>query len=323
MLALAAAEEALEAEVREFDADPELLNCTNGVVNLRSGACLPHSPATASRGSPARPTTHGPSAGVACPPRAHLRGRHGDHRFPAAPLRVRHDGLSREQVFVVFFGEGANGKSDTVFGMSKALGSGGSIAIRSPRRSRLSRRIERPHPQQPGCPGWRAFVTTSEHRIGQTLDESLIKEITGGEDITARFLHREDFSFRPQFLLLISTNHKPRVEAPDFAFKRRVLLVPFNVTLSESEWDRHHAEKLAAELDGILAWGVEGAVEYLAHGLRVPEKVRAATEAYRERWIRARFPRGVRNSIPPHSHPQRRIASPSRSGPGRRASKCS
>ena len=192
-------------------------------------------------------------------------------------------GYSREQVFVVFYGEGANGKSDTVFGMAKALGSGEpssyhkatAITTFTPHRSDYIRN------SLAALAGSR-FVTTSENRINQTLDEGLIKEITGGEDITARFLHREDFSFSPQFLLLISTNHKPKVEAPDYAFKRRVLLVPFNVTLPESEWDRRHIEKLAAELDGILTWGVEGAVDYLAHGLCVPGKVRAATEAYRE-----------------------------------------
>jgi putative DNA primase/helicase len=284
MLALAAAEEALEGEAKDFDADPELLNCTNGVVDLRSAACLPHSPAyrmTKVAGAAYDPEAEAPVW------HAHLeRIFEGDTEIIAFLQRLYGyvlTGYSREQVFVVFYGEGANGKSDTVFGMTKALGSGGSssyhkataITTFTPHRNDHIRN------SLAALAGAR-FVTTSENRINQTLDEGLIKEITGGEEITARFLHREDFSFCPQFLLLISTNHKPRVDAPDFAFKRRVLLVPFNVTLPETEWDRQHAEKLAAELDGILTWGVEGAVDYLAHGLCIPEKVRAATEAYRE-----------------------------------------
>ena len=284
MLALAAAEEALEADIKEFDADPELLNCVNGVVNLRTGAFLPRSPDY--RMTKVAGATYDPAA-QAPVWRAHLeRVFEGDTETIAFLQRLygyAMTGYSREQVFVVFHGEGANGKSDTVLGMAKALGCGGldsyhkstAITTFTPHRNDHIRN------SLAALAGAR-FVTTSENRISQTLDEGLIKEITGGEDITARFLHQEDFSFSPHFLLLISTNHKPRVEAPDFAFKRRVVLVPFNVTLPESEWDRHHAEKLAAELDGILTWGVEGAVEYLGHGLCIPEKVCAATEAYRE-----------------------------------------
>ena len=284
MLTLAAAEEALEADAKDFDADPELLNCTNGVVHLRSGTCLPHSPDY--RMTKVAGTAYDPEA-KAPVWRAHLeRIFDGDAEIIAFLQRLygcAMTGYNREQVFVVFYGEGANGKSDTVFGMTKALGCGGldsyhkatAITTFTPHRNDHIRN------SLAALAGAR-LVTTSENRISQTLDEGLIKEVTGGEDITARFLHREDFSFSPQFLLLVSTNHKPRVEAPDFAFKRRVLLVPFNVTLPETEWDRQHTEKLAAELGGILAWGVEGAVQYLASGLRVPEKVRAATEAYRE-----------------------------------------
>lgn len=284
MLALATAEEALEADIREFDAAPELLNCTNGVVNLRTGEHLPHSPdhcMTKIAGAAYNPSAKAPAW------RAHLERIFEDDPEIITFLQRLYGyaltGYSREQVFVVFYGEGANGKSDTVFGMAKALGSGGldSYQRATAITTFMPHRNDHIRNSLAALAGAR-LVTTSENRIDQKLDEGLIKEITGGEDITARFLNHEDFSFRPQFLLLISTNHKPKVECPDYAFKRRVLLVPFNVTLPESEWDRHHEEKLAAELDGILTWGVEGAVEYLAGGLRIPEKVRAATEAYRE-----------------------------------------
>ena len=284
MLALAAAEEALEADVKDFDADPELVNCTNGVVNLHSGTLLPHSPdyrMTKIAGAAYDPAAKAPVW------RAHLeRIFDGDADIIAFLQRLygyAMTGYSREQVFVVFYGEGANGKSDTVFGMTKALGCGGLDSYHKPTAitTFTPHRSEHIRNSLAALAGAR-FVTTSENRISQTLDEGLIKEITGGEDITARFLHREDFNFSPQFLLLISTNHKPKVDAPDFAFRRRVVLVPFNVTLPEPEWDRHHTEKLAAELDGILTWGVEGAVQYLACGLCIPEKIRAATEAYRE-----------------------------------------
>ena len=106
--------------------------------------------------------------------------------------------------------------------------------------------------------------------------------MTGGDRITTRFLFKEYFEFQPRFKLWIAANHKPVINGTDHAIWRRIRLIPFNVTISESEKDKHLADKLKAELPGILAWVVRGCLEWQANGLQEPPEVIAATESYRE-----------------------------------------
>lgn len=128
----------------------------------------------------------------------------------------------------------------------------------------------------------RRLVSTSESRPGQLIDAATIKVLTS-KHVTCRFNYqRGEFTYTPQYLVVLDTNFKPQVQCDDYAIKRRVLLVPFGVLIPEEEQDKKLTETLIdEELPGILAWGVAGAADYLAHGLGVPEQVRAATEAYR------------------------------------------
>ena len=114
------------------------------------------------------------------------------------------------------------------------------------------------------------------------MAESLVKSLTGGGKIKARFLHSEHFSFEPTFKLWLAANHKPVIQGTGLAIWRRIRLVPFSVTIPEAEQNRHLAEKLADELPGILSWAVEGCLAWQRDGLGVPEEVRQATAAYRE-----------------------------------------
>ena len=279
MLALVVAEEAVEAEIGQFDAEPDLLNTGNGVVDLRSGELCRHSPdyrmtkVTAAAYRPAAP----------CPVwRAHLeRIFAGDGEIIAFLQRLfgyALTGHTAEQVFALFHGGGANGKGMTVNTWSAALGD---YARATPITTFGTHTNDAIRNDLAALAGAR-LVTASETRPRRALDESTIKQLTGQDPISARFLHREFFTYLPQFLIVLSTNHKPRVECPDYAIKRRVLLVPFEVTIPEEQQDKQLGKKLRAELDGILTWGVEGAVQYLADGLGVPARVRAATEAYRQ-----------------------------------------
>lgn len=279
MLALAESEEALEAEVKDFDSDPDRLCATNGVVDLATGELAEHSPAwrmTKTAGAAYRP-------GAPCPVwQAHLsRIFAADATLIAFVQRLfgyAATGRTGEQVFVIFHGDGANGKSATLKAVQDALGdyaTVASFATFTPHRTDAIRN------DLAALAGAR-LVTTSENRVRQALDEAVIKQLTGGDDITARFLHHEPFTFTPAFLIVLSTNYRPKIECPDFALKRRVLLVPFDVRIPEAEQDKRLGEKLDTELDGILTWAIEGATQYLAHGLDIPERVRAATEAYRD-----------------------------------------
>ena len=105
--------------------------------------------------------------------------------------------------------------------------------------------------------------------------------MTGGDQITARFLYQENFSFKPELKLWLAANHKPQIRGTDFAIWRRVRLIPFTKTFTPEERDKTIKARLLAELPGILAWCVRGAQRWLEEGLEPPEAVVAATDEYR------------------------------------------
>jgi putative DNA primase/helicase len=129
------------------------------------------------------------------------------------------------------------------------------------------------------------FVASIEVDEGKRLAEGLVKTITGGDSICARFLYREAFEFRPQFKLWLACNHAPRISEGDGGMWRRILRVPFEHTVPESERD----PKVKATLKNvdeagpaILAWAVEGCLRWQMEGLNVPDGVTAATAQYRQ-----------------------------------------
>lgn len=112
----------------------------------------------------------------------------------------------------------------------------------------------------------------------------LVKQLTGGDAITARFLFGEYFDFKPTFKIWLAANHKLNIKGTDFAIWRRIRLIPFNVTIPEEK--RIQQSKLLSdfknELPGILAWAVQGCLEWQKAGLQTPEDVKSATNSYRE-----------------------------------------
>ncbi len=98
--------------------------------------------------------------------------------------------------------------------------------------------------------------------------------------IAARFVRRDFFTFKPTFKICIVGNHKPSLRTVDEAIRRRFHLIPFNVTIPEGERDQKLAEKLKAEWPGILAWAVQGCLEWRKMGLNPPKIVREATDDY-------------------------------------------
>ena len=135
------------------------------------------------------------------------------------------------------------------------------------------------------------LVTSTETEEGRRWAESRIKAITGGDPIAARFMRQDIFEFDPQFKLLIAGNHKPGLRSVDEAIRRRLHLIPFTVTIPEDERDETLPDRLKAEWGGILAWMIDGAVEWGLQSLMPPEAVRNATTEYLDaedalaRWI--------------------------------------
>lgn len=186
-------------------------------------------------------------------------------------------GSANEQCLFLLYGTGANGKSTFLNVLGELMGD---YAANTPAESLMVQHNAGVRNDLARLRGVR-FVTAIETEDGQRLAESLVKSLTGGDTISARFLYGEFFDYKPQFKLFLAANHKPIIKGDDFALWRRVRLVPFEVTVPEEEQDRDLPEKLRAELPGILNWAIEGCLEWQRAGLRPPAKVLAATEAYR------------------------------------------
>jgi putative DNA primase/helicase len=128
------------------------------------------------------------------------------------------------------------------------------------------------------------MVVGVEVEQGRELAEGLVKQLTGGDKITARYLYREFFEFVPQFKLWLAANDRPQVRADDDGMWRRILQLPFTETIPEGERDPTLKQRLRrdpAEQSAILAWAVEGCLEWQRDGLGVPDRVRAYTREYR------------------------------------------
>jgi putative DNA primase/helicase len=190
--------------------------------------------------------------------------------------------LTSEQMFAMLFGEGSNGKSTLVDIVAHLMGDYATSVPVMSLVSENNRKGSEATPDLIRLPAAR-FVRSAEPKEGLPLDESLIKDLTGGEPINVRRLNHEFIEVYPRFKLAISCNRKPVIRGNDDGIWRRVSLVPFLVQIPREERDKRLPDKLKRELPGILNWMIEGALDYLNRGgLEPPEAVRAATQEYRD-----------------------------------------
>jgi putative DNA primase/helicase len=187
-------------------------------------------------------------------------------------------GETREQCLFVLHGSGANGKSTFLEVLQTLLGD---YAQSTPSASLLAKDRHDGIPNDIARLRGARLVTAVEIGQGRRLNEELMKRLTGQDTITARFLHAEFFDFRAEFKLFIACNHLPTITGTDHAIWRRIRLIPFTVTIPETEQDKDLPAKLQAELPGILAWAVRGCLAWQREGLGTPEEVKQATAGYR------------------------------------------
>jgi putative DNA primase/helicase len=177
------------------------------------------------------------------------------------------------------YGKGANGKTTTMEIIADVLGD---YAVRTPTESILIKREGAIPNDLAKLKGGR-FVYCSETEEGKRLAESLIKDLTGGDTISARFMRGEWFTFRPEFKLWLSTNHRPVIRGTDDAIWARLRLIPFNFQIpAEERIPRSRLwEKITPELPGILAWAVQGCKDWIHFGLFQPDEIKEAVQGYR------------------------------------------
>jgi putative DNA primase/helicase len=272
---LARADRRIAATIDQWDADLWLLNAPDGVVDLQTGTMRPHRAddyltkitAVAPRGD--------------CPRFLDFLERitGGDAELVFYLRRVfgyALTGLTGEHALFFAYGTGANGKSVL---LSTIAGILGDYHRSAPLEAFVVSNYDRIPNDIAGLRGSR-LVTANETEEGRRWAEAKIKSLTGGDTISARFMRGEWFEFLPSFKLVIAGNHKPALRSVDEAIRRRFHLIPFAVTIPPDDRDAELTNKLKAEWPGILAWLVQGCLDWQENGLRPPQAVLEATEAY-------------------------------------------
>ena len=272
---LARADRRHAATVEDWDSHVWLVTTPGGTVDLRTGDMKPNTPADLIT----KTTSISPKAGCDRWIEFLRRVTDGDDDLRAFLQRMAGyalTGLTREHALFFLYGLGANGKS--VF-LNTLSGIFGDYHVTAPMEVFIASHSDR-HPTELAMLRGARLVTAVETEEGRRWAESRIKALTGGDPITARFMRQDFFEFIPVFKLMIAGNHKPALRSVDEAIRRRLHLVPFTVTIPESQRDETLAESLKGEWPGILEWAIEGAVEWGMTGLRSPEAVREATKEY-------------------------------------------
>jgi putative DNA primase/helicase len=281
MVDMAKTEKGVAIEADDLDAHPHLLTVENGTIDLRRGELLAHR--REDYLTKMIPVPYDPN--TTCPRWLAfldqiMAGDADKIAFIRRAIGYSLTASTDERVLFIPWGNGANGKSTLLETMQMLMGD---LASRTATQTLMVRRYEGV-PNDVAALRGRRFVFTSESEEGERLAEARIKDLTGGDRQTARFMRAEWFEFTPTFKIWLATNHKPEIRGTDQAIWDRIRLIPFTVTIPEGE-RVPKGQLLAAfraELPGILAWAVAGAKEWYAHGLGTPESVRQATREYRD-----------------------------------------
>ncbi len=282
MLSLARSEPGIPVKPDDLDRDAWLLNCANGTVDLQTGNLKPHDRADLI--SRRLPVEYQPDLG--CPRwqafvRRILDGNADLIGFVQRAVGYTLTGSTSERCLFILHGGGKNGKTVFLEGLRLLLGDG--YTARTPTQTLLAKRGETIPNDLARLRGIR-LVTASETGDGNRLDEALVKDITGGDRVVARFMRGEWFEFTPHFKIFLSTNCRPRISGTDDAIRDRLRLVPFVIRIPEEErrpMDQR-LQEFEAELPGILNWAIAGCRDWQRHGLGEPPEVRVATADYRD-----------------------------------------
>src|SRR5215208_2937030 len=268
----------LAVGMEELDRDPWLVNCQNGILDLRTGKLKNHDPAD--RITKIVPVEYDPEA--SCP--RFLRFLKETLVDDAVIKFVKRysgytlTGITRERLLAILHGFGKNGKTTLVELLQDVMGD---YATNTDTETLLTKRYQGVGNDVAALKGAR-FVSAAEVEKGRRLAESKVKQLTGRDTVTARFLFGENFDFKPEFKLWLSTNNKPVIQGTDDAIWDRIRLIPLTQRFDGNKADPKLPDKLRHEIAGVFAWMVEGCLEWQEHGLQEPKTVTDATKQYRE-----------------------------------------
>lgn len=279
MVTLARSEEGISQSHERLNQNHMLLNCANGTVDLTTGKRRPHDRADLL--TKQIPIAYNPAA--PCPTWLGFLNdiMLGDQKmidFLQRAIGYTLTGDVREQALFFMYGGGSNGKSTFINALMGLLGQ---YSMKAPTEMIMQKYGGPSIPNDVAkLPGAR-LVVVAELEEGRKLAESLIKDMTGGDPMTARFMRSEWFEFIPTHKLWMYGNHKPVITGTDNGIWRRIHLIPFLQKFEEHEKDKDMPAKLRAEYAGILAWAVQGCLLWQRDGLLLPDQVKEATANYR------------------------------------------
>jgi putative DNA primase/helicase len=269
----------VHVDASAFDARPDLLSFRNGTVDLRTGALAPHAKEDM--------LTYALDIDYRADATCARWESFLSEIFPENPELTDYmrrlvgygiTGHVTEQAFCVLWGKGANGKSvltDTLTAVFRTISKTTGFAT-------FEEKSSGGIPNDIAALRGARLVMASEGESGKPMSEAILKRVTGKDMISARFLRQEFFEFKPSFLLMLATNHKPRFRGQDEGLWRRVKMIPFKRWFAPHERDHALDAKLLAESEGIAAWAVRGAVEWFADGLQDPDVIKSAVQEYKE-----------------------------------------
>ena len=283
MIELARSEPGIAIEPSQLDANQWLLNCNNGTIDLKTGDLFNHSKDNLI--TKIVPVEYDPKARLDLWDdflKTATGGNENISSFLQYAVGYSLTGDTSEEKLFFIYGPTATGKSTFIESVRAVFGN---YAKTADFETFLSRSfvggIRNDIAELAGA----RLVSSVEVDEGKKLAEGLVKTITGGDTIRARFLYKEAFDFIPQFKLWLVANHRPEVSAYDSAMWRRILVVDFNHVIPEEERDPTVKAALRnPEIAGpaILAWAVQGCLRWQEYGLQVPEEIKKSSETYRQ-----------------------------------------
>jgi len=277
-------------EAAEFDTDRFKLNVLNGTIDLRTGKLHPHNrkdmltkiaPVEYPQGWE---EFQGGRWQEVCPWWIYFLTSifEGDGSMVVTLKRALGYSLTgdgREEVMFILHGSGQNGKSTLLETMRNMLGD---YSKSSPVSTFLAKREDGTARNDLARLKGARFITAVEPGEGKRIDETVIKQMTGRDTVTARFLYQEHEEFLPEGKIWLAVNHKPSIPGTELATWRRLRLLPFTYTVPEDKKIPDLADRLRSEMPWILAWCVSGCLLWQEEGLRFAEKVLEATAEYRK-----------------------------------------
>lgn len=269
----------LPIQPQQFDNNLHLFNVQNGFLDLKTGQLHPHE-----RGQYFTKISNVEYTDKAdCPMwddflQQIFDGNDELIEYIQRAVGYSLSGSTEEQMMFILHGNGRNGKSVFLDIVTELFGSYSTNI--QPQAIMVKQQSNNANPDIAKLAGAR-LVTTTEPNEGVRFDEGLIKQLTGGDKVTARFLYEDEFEFTPQFKLWMATNHKPLIRGTDDGIWRRMGIIPFSVQIPENKVDKKLTHKLRREIDAIMNWAVEGYLKWQRDGLQEPQCIKDQRDNYR------------------------------------------